>query len=380
MNADDSPPTASNAGKTGQHRIADLDALVLALPLEEQMRFERIFHVSATVGKVAPPQAMHGWIREHFGSVDAVRRQRIVKVTNKITLEGALFNELRASRPIEAPRHAGDLDVMVQEQAGGPFCHPREGTPADVFGRVRGRFSLTASNIAKYDAWHAVVVFDEHHPLRFTTEQVADYVDTAQGWAQEAHRADPEARYPCFLWNCLWRSGASILHGHAQMTLSRGMHYARVENWRQAALRYQASCQASYFDDLIAIYRALGLAVDRGQTVIFPTLTPFKEKEIHIIAPQLDGDLKGAIYHVLHTFVEQLGVQCFNLALYQPPLAITPENWDGFPLVARIIDRGSLQANTSDIGSMEMFAQSVVASDPFRVTDALQAGIEEEAS
>ena len=44
----------------------------------------------------------------------------------------------------------------------------------------------------------------------------------------------PQARYPFFLWNCLWRSGASILHGHAQMTLTREMHYARVESWRQA--------------------------------------------------------------------------------------------------------------------------------------------------
>jgi galactose-1-phosphate uridylyltransferase len=380
MSGDESLPTPSRADKIGQRRITDLDALVHALSPKDRTRFERIFHVSTAVGQVAPPQTMHGWILDHFGSVDAVRRQRIVKVTNKITLEGALFNELRARRPIEAPHQANDLDKIVQEQVGGPFCHPREGTPADVFGRVRGRFSLTASNIAKYDAWHAVVIFDEHHPLSFSAEQVVDYVDTAQGWAQEAHRADPEARYPCFLWNCLWRSGASILHGHAQMTLSRGMPYAKIENWRQSAIRYRASCGAGYFDDLITIYRALGLAVDRGQAVIFPTLTPFKEKETQIIAPHLDEDLKEAMYHVLYTFVERLGVQCFNLILYQPPLAITPENWDGFPLIARIIDRGSLQTNTSDLGAMEMFAQSVVASDPFRVTDALEAGIEEEAS
>ena len=111
---------------------------------------------------------------------------------------------------------------------------PETGTAADLFGRIHGQHSTTASNIAKYDGWHGVVVFENHHPLRFTEEEVADYIDTAQDWARRAHEADPEACYPFFLWNCLWRSGASILHGHAQMTLTRGMHYVKIEALRQA--------------------------------------------------------------------------------------------------------------------------------------------------
>jgi hypothetical protein len=53
-------------------------------------------------------------------------------------------------------------------------------------------------------------------------------------------------------------------------------------------------------------------------------------------------------------------------------LAETPENWDGFPFIARIVDRGQLAVKTSDVGAMEFFAQSVVATDPFRVADALR--------
>jgi hypothetical protein len=64
-------------------------------------------------------------------------------------------------------------------------------------------------------------------------------------------------------------------------------------------------------------------------------------------------------------------VQSFNLALYQRPLVDRAENWDAFPTVARIIDRGNLHSKTADIGAMEMFGQSVVASDPFRLADAL---------
>jgi hypothetical protein len=360
---------------TGVERsIGNLGSLVASLPRDERSRFERIFDLNVTLSDVVPPPAMHPWITSYFGSVDSVRRQRIVKVTNRVTLDGTLFNELRASRPQEAPAGADDdLERAIRDSLGGPFCHPAERTPADSFGRVRGNWAVTASNVAKYDGWHGVIVFDEHHPLRFTAEQVSDYVDTAQTWARRVHDTDPEARYPLFIWNCLWRSGASILHGHAQMTVSRGMHYAKVEGWRRAALRYRGQHQADYYADLVAAHRALGLAVDHGTATILPSLTPFKEKETHIVVGHLNDDLKSALYVVLRVFIERLGVTSFNLALYQPPLADTPERWDDFPCIVRVLDRGDPSSKTSDVGSMELFAQSVVATDPFRVVDALRA-------
>jgi galactose-1-phosphate uridylyltransferase len=361
-------------------RIAELDSLVAALPLEERARFERIFHLCVANGEAIPPASMHGWIVRHFGSVDAVRHQRIVKITNRFTLEGSLFNSLRAQRPLQAPPAIESIHDRVENREDCDFCHPRQETPADVFGRIQGRHSITASNVAKYDGWHAVIVFNEHHPLRFTADTVADYVDTAQQWARAVHATDPEARYPFLLWNCLWRSGASILHGHAQMVLTKEMHYAKVEHWRQAAIRYRAAYNADYFADLVNIYRTLGLTVDHGAATIFPSLTPFKEKETLIIARNLDQDLKSALYRVLSTFVEKLRVQSFNLALYHPPMSETQEDWDGFPFVCRILDRGSLQSNTSDVGAMEFFAQSVVATDPFCVADALDSKSQEEMS
>jgi len=366
--------------------LTGLAGLVAGLPTEDRARFERIFHLAVAEGRAVPPQAMKGWIAKQFGSVDAVRRQQIVRLTNRVTLEGTLFNPLRTRRPIEAPASAGealrsaqgdkpDLEEMIRRKAevGCSFCRPLIGTPADPFGRLRGQYAITASNVAKYDAWHGVIIFDEHHPLRFTAEQVADYVDLAQKWAHQVQQADPEARYPLLIWNCLWRSGSSILHGHTQMVVARGMHFARVEAWRQAALRYRAAYSADYFADLVAVYRALGLAVECGQATILPSLTPVKEKETHIVAPRLNADLKAALYHTLHTFVERLRVRSFNLALYQPPLGPVAEEWDGFPFVVRLLDRGPLDSNTSDLGAMELFAESVVMTDPFRVVEALRA-------
>ena len=82
--------------------ITDVADLVSALPAADREVFERLFHVSTTVGYLNPPQEMHDWIEKHFDSVAAVRSQRIVKITNLVTFEGALFNEIRARRPIEA--------------------------------------------------------------------------------------------------------------------------------------------------------------------------------------------------------------------------------------------------------------------------------------
>jgi len=351
--------------------IADLPALVAALSAEEQARFQRLFHLDTVVGELVPPASMTPWIEARFGAVETVRRQHIIKVTNLVMLDGALFNTLRARRPVEA-QEAVDIEQAIAASADDPFCHAEEETPADVFGRVRGRHCLTASNIARYDGQHCVLVFDEHHPLRFTRETVHDAVETAMAWAYQAQALDRQARYFFFLWNCLWRSGASIIHGHAQAVLTRGMHYAQVERWRRSALWYRLAYGANYFDDLVAAHQALGLAVPLGEARILPSLTPIKEKETLIIAPTLNRDLLDATYEVLATFVRHLGVTAFNLALYLRPLGPAEEDWNGFPALVRLEDRGDPQLKTSDLGAMELFASSVVAGDPFQVAAAIR--------
>jgi len=351
--------------------IVHLPALVAALPAPSRERFQRIFHVSTTVGKLNPPETMYKWIEGYFGSVDAVREQRIVKVTNLVTMEGALFNELRARRPMEA-RAPGDAVIEARTRVGDPFCRPEEGTPEDVFGRVRGKHCITASNIAKYDGFHGLVIFDEHDPLSFDAEEVADYVDTAYRWALEAHKVDPEAKYFFFMWNCLWKAAASILHGHTQMTVTRDMHYPKVEALRRAALAYRREHGSNYFDDLYAAHADLGLGFERDGVRVIAYLTPVKERETLLLADSLSPALKRALYDTLACFRDRLGVQSFNVAIYMPPLAEVPEDWSGFPVMVRAVDRGDPVNRTADIGSMELYAANVIGTDPFFVIGRLK--------
>jgi len=319
-----------------------------------------------------------------------VREQQIVKVTNLITLEGSLFNPLRVARPADIVSRE-DVHAAIEGTRGGPFCHPETLTPEDIFGvdvpgRVRGKHCVTASNVAKYDGYHGLVIFDEHNPLLFTREHVHDYINTALRWAKRAHNADHEAKYFFLMWNCLWKGGASIVHGHMQMTLGRGMHYARVEHWRRQALLYRLAHGGNYFDDLYRVHAALGLAMTIGQTRVLSSLAPVKEKEILLISPirWIDSDdFKDAISAVLRAYVQHLGVQSFNLALFQRPIDVAEtvrpgdgargwEDWDGFPAVVRIVDRGDLQVRAADVGCMELYASSVISSDPFEVIGALR--------
>jgi hypothetical protein len=358
-----------------ERRITDLPALIEKLSPRDRVLAERLFEVTATTGRLDPPEDMHAWIEKSFGSVAAVTSQRIVRVTDRVTLEGALFNELRASRPLDTAVSV-DLDREIEATTGDPFCRPERGTPADVFGRVRGAYATTASNIAKYDGFHGVVVFDDHNPLHLTPEKVSDYVDVGLEWGRRALEADPEAVYPFLMWNCLWRAGGSIIHGHAQVTATRSSHYPKVERLRRAAVLYRSEHGADYFEDLRTVHEALGLGLpSEGGVRAFASLTPVKEKEILVIGDAPDDEsLKRTVGSLLERYVNVLNVRAFNVAFYMPPLAPTTEDWSGFPTVVKIVDRGDPANRTSDIGAMELYAASVVASDPFKVADALYEG------
>ncbi len=353
-------------------KVTHLPALIEELPSGDRALARRILDVSATTGRLDTPETMRPWIEKSFGSVEAVTAQRIVKVTNRVTLEGTLFNELRASRPLDTGVSL-DLDREIAATEGDPFCRPEEGTPADVFGRVRGEHATTASNVAKYDGFHGVVVFDDHNPLRLTPEKVSGYVAVGLDWGRRALDADPEAKYPFLMWNCLWRAGGSIIHGHAQVTATRGSHYPKVERLRRAASSYKREHGSDYFADLYRVHDALGLSIPLEGVRAFASLSPVKEKELVVIGDEpRDASLSRAVGALLKGYVGDLGVRAFNVAFYMPPLGPTEEDWSGFPTVVHLVDRGDPANRTSDIGAMELYAASVVASDPFRVAQALR--------
>lgn len=339
--------------------IAEIPELVGSLSAEGRALFDRIFRVTRRSGGFLLPVGI-----EKDGGVGTVsyREQQIVRITNLVTGESTLFNEERARRPFESRSEAG-IRAAIDGTKGDAFCHPEERTPLDLFGRVRGRYAVTASNMAKYDHLHAVIIFKEHDPLLWEEERIGDCLNVGMEWCRRAHEHDPEARYPFLLWNCLWRAGASIVHGHAQVLLSVEPYHG-VAALEKARASYLGRFGRAYEMDLVGAHDMLGLALKKGNTEILAYLTPIKEKEVLILSRDYTC-LAGAIAHALHAY-RDLGVQSFNLAILMPPLG------EEGVFTVRIVDRGDPGIRSSDIGAMELYARTpVVAGDPFRLMDAL---------
>jgi hypothetical protein len=381
-------PMTRAARRDAEARIGRLPELVSALPQRERQPVERLLQIVEETGTIVPPPEMLPWLERTFGSVEATLHQHIIRVTNRWTFEGAAFNPLRSRRPAAGTMAQGspmppELRERIESTRGDDFCDPEHFTPADSFGRVRGRHVLSTSNVAKADGWHGVGVFERHDPLAIDGELVADMLDVAGQWALRAHAEDHEARHFFLLWNCLPRAGASMIHGHVQMTLSREMPHARVALWHEAAARYGREAGGDYFADLAALYRSLGLtasdAADAAAATTFATLTPVKEREVNILVPVPAGQttvealrlLAAPLARLLDVALHEWGVYAFNVAVFGPPLDAQP-GWEGFPLVARFVDRGNPLSPTADIAALELFGSSVVAGDPFDVARSLR--------
>lgn len=350
--------------------ISNLDKRLDTLSPADRALFERLYSLGAQNSTMRLPENMREWVSKQFGSSEAVANQRVVRLTNNVTGEETIFNSLRVLRPSDTREKTvvslDSLDMSIDS-----FADPRQNTPEDTFGRIEGRYCITASNIAKCDELHGLVIFKNPHPLRWNHDEVIDYIDTAWRWAQKAHSLYPLNRYFFFCCNCLWRSGASINHGHAQMMLSRGRAYSRIEATRKAAQSYRRKHGVNYFDDLFNMHKSLGLAFDRNGVRILAYLTPVKNNEIVLMADRLDAPFKESVYDVMALYRDRLMVTSFNLAIATPPLDRTRESWQGFPVTAWLVDRGSLNYRSCDIGSLELFAANSVSSDPFKLASAI---------
>lgn len=367
------PTARSGARLTG---LLELPSILDRLDGEAVQRAERLLDVRVVRGRTDPPPEMTPWLKRTFGSVDAIREQTVVKVTNLATLEATIFAPLRARRPLDLAAKRGDLAAEIKATEGGPFCRPEANTPADTFGRARGTRVVTGANAALAEAHHGVIVFDRHDPLDFDAELVADVLATGRAWAELARRDDPGAGNYLLAWNCLWRAGGSVVHGHAQVLLGSGPHVARLERLRRDVEHYRASAGADLIADILALHRDLGLVRDMGGGVaLVAHLTPVKERELLVVGAaggdEREPSFVDAVARTLAAYRDRIGVRSFNLALWRPPLGDGAAAFDWLPPMAHIVDRGDLSQRSSDIGAMELYGTPIVASDPYELLASL---------
>ena len=352
--------------------ITDLFDRIAALDPAARARFERLFEVTRSEGECVVPETMRPWAISAFGSVEAIERQTVIRVTNTVTWEGAQYNPLRMRRPMPVRT----MDSAPPTADGRPsfdiFANPLETTAADTFGRVRGRHCVTTSNIARWEGMNAVLIFDTFDPLDVDEDRMRDYFAASLEWARRAHEAAPDARHFVWMWNGGPMGGASIPHAHAQLALARGRSYAFIERLRLAALGYRAKHASDYFADLLAAHNDVGLAFNLGGVPGLINLAALRGYDTWLLGSAFDDTLAGAFARALRALIDRAGLQAFTASVVMPPLWPDEADWRGFPFIARIVDRGRADAASSDIGSLDLFGASVIARDPYVAAAALR--------
>eukprot|EP00033_Pygsuia_biforma_P000327 GCRY01000400.1.p1 GENE.GCRY01000400.1~~GCRY01000400.1.p1 ORF type:complete len:403 (+),score=93.08 GCRY01000400.1:98-1306(+) len=310
--------------------------------------------------------------------------QKIFTIRNNFTFEQSLFNPDRAARPGLNER-AQDVDSISEAFfATGKscdFCDYSNCTAVCPFGRIETRYSVTASNIGKYDCYHALVMSRQHNSLLLSSEEMSDCMLTARLWFQQAFahylRTHAEAKpsnspalaaYPHLMWDLLPKASASQLHHHMQISLNVNSYYGKFASLLNTATRFSSQHKCDYFDALFTIHQELGLGFDFEGVRVCACLTPAKEQEILVTSPSLT-EAFGKVLHAICQGYYAVGSFALSLAMVCPPLqdpsaaASAPA---ALPVLARVIDRGDPFAARADTGAMEYFGCTYITSDPFR--------------
>jgi hypothetical protein len=346
--------------------ITRLPAIVDTLPAGMAALFDRLYSYYSETGHLVLPEGIQDWVHEKYGRIET---QQIIRVTNILTGESTLYNSLRAKRPIMTPR-TEDATDLLKTSPEGPFANPTMETPEDTFGRIDGEYWVTASNIAKYDYLHGLIISKARDIFVTDEAAVLDLFNVAIRWCQEANREYPRAVYPFLIWNVLWRAGASVIHNHAQVLLTH-LPYSSPARIARVRDEYRETYGSEYYDDLFTVHTELGLGETFGGARIMAYITPQKEHELLVLA-KTPHDLAPALSRVLLCY-RRMGILSFNMAAYMPKF----DEEDYY--CVRFVNRGDITVRTSDIGGMEFYAGTpVVSADPYRLMEHLVAVLAEE--
>ena len=364
--------------------IISLNQIIERLRPDQIESIQRIFEITTIKAGINidgefPQQIIQDFANNlHLDNEQArelIQNQLITRVYNKIEKKGALFNSLRAARPGAKTQNSISriYQIIKESEKNCDFCKPISRTPQDIFGRIKGKHCITSANIARYDRFSSLIIFEKHNPLDFIEEEIADYLETAQKWFIRVLEHDHSYCYPFLFWNCLDSAAASKTHGHMQVLMANQRPYAQVADLIEAMKAFDGE----YLDELAHVYNILGLRTDFRDLNILYSLNPVKEMEMMIYHRDGSKDFpegfSEVITKILRTFVHKLHTYSFNISLLTDRL---PDNQ--FPYILRIVGRGDPLQNRCDIGGMELWAEPVISADPYKIKEHIDGGLQDE--
>jgi len=367
-------------------------------PSREWKLIFNLFDVTTTKGEMYVPDTFYNKVHKWFGKLDdpsmeeavlRVEEQQIVRVANKWTYEQTCYNPLRAYRPMNNNMIAKSTSQISDELEEIPdkcdFCSPLNYTGVDLWGRIERDTCLTASNCAKYDGMHSLIVFKDHSPVKYSKEKLNDVFSITEEWLHCANEKNDRAVFPMISWNCREMANASQRHGHAHLLLAEQFHYGRYRFLDNVNKQYTAQNPGhNYFLDLIAASRTLGLVKSIGFSHIVTNLTPTFVHDFSIISWNFDKEFRDAIDSVIKTLMTRFESRTYNITILMPPLQdgkirrrmdlsemeerLTKPDAP-MPFIAYLVDRSDATRGkfTSDVCAMKLHGSNIVSSDPFEI-------------
>jgi hypothetical protein len=133
---------------------------------------------------------------------------------------------------------------------------------------------------------------------------------------------------------------------------------------RRAAHEFHVIHGRNYWEHLVQVHVALGLAAEIGTATIVSHVCPIKERA--------DPSFGEAIAVALDA-MKAMGMRAFSAAIVFPELdeaGLPVPRW--LPSIARIVDRGSPLDVRSDVGAQEFYGSNNVGADPFAIMTELE--------
>ncbi|MCS7183726.1 MAG: hypothetical protein NZ866_00005 [Patescibacteria group bacterium] len=293
--------------------------------------FQRIFEVKKEIAELKLPQIIEDKFKD-------AQKQEIIIIINKILNQETHFNIWRARRTEPQKEN-----IKIENQYD-PFCDVLNSTPEDEFGRLENESAITASNLTKSSKNHSLIIFKNHN---FNENDIKNSLLLANNWFSNF-----EEKIKIIIWNYGFRSGASIFHPHLQIFSLEDIP-EKIKYHLDKYKNYQEKFKSDYLNDIFYLSEKLNLAKKKNDFNLIVSLTPMKDNELFFWGKDFltnYSELAKLIYSYFN-----LGIENFNFFLIQMPSFFL-----GF-----LVNRGESKKINSDIGALELYAFSVVGSNPF---------------
>ncbi len=254
------------------------------------------------------------------------------------------------------------LNTLIEKtKTNCPFCPQNVRTKTPMFTKdflPEGRITVGDATIIPNLTGHAeksilAILSREHHlkPTEFTPEMLMNAFQGATTYLTKLSKAEPDVKYPVFIFNYLPPAGSSIFHPHMQI-LVRDRPFYLTKLMLEKSKMYHETHGTSYWTDLIAIEKQDERHIATINGVEW--LTPFAPlrgiNEIQAIVNNRSHLLEltnenwtGLAQGISRTlkFYHAQGYTSFNIILLSGPLN---EHLDYFDVNLRIMSRPGIQA------------------------------------